>query len=286
MAYTATIGFFDGVHRGHHFLINQLLATAQMRGEQSAIITFEHHPKNYLNQPVPQLLTTYDERITLLKDCGVDEIFCFQFDIIQQLTAREFMTILHQRCGVTTLLMGYDHRFGSDQITDLATYQRIGQECGVQVMAIGQSPEGAISSSTIRRALSAGQIEQANRMLGYPYLLQGMVVHGKAIGRTLGFPTANISVDEHKLLPLSGVYAATIRWDHTAYNAIVNIGTNPTIEGEKAATVEVHIPQFNESIYGTHVQLQLLRYIRGEKKFATLDELRQQIIIDIQSLNA
>lgn len=280
MKYAATIGFFDGVHLGHHFLIQQLQTQAAQRGLSSAIITFEEHPKQVLDGRSPALLTTFDERVQRLKQEGVNEIFCFHFELVQGMTAEEFMRILHTQCDIEVLLMGYDHRFGSDHLCEISAYQTIGQAVGVEVLPVTCAPEGTISSSKIRQALQEGHIEDANRMLGYPYTLQGEVVHGHGLGQHIGFPTANIATDTHKLLPCSGVYAGTVDVAEKQQRAVINIGTNPTV-GNNLVSVEMHLPDYEGDLYGQALTVRLERFIRAEKKFATLEELTQQIRIDI-----
>lgn len=275
--YAATIGFFDGVHRGHRYLIGQLLAEAARRDLDAALITFETHPRQDI-----RLLSTFKERTSLLQETGVTEIFCFQYPLIQNFTAREFMQILHERCAVDTLLVGYDHRFGSDLNEagrTIQDYIREGKEVGVELVLIEQSPEGNMSSSKIRKALEEGRIADANAMLGYEYMLSGVVAHGRHIGHTLGFPTANLVVDENKLIPAHGVYACMVH----EQAAIVNIGTNPTV-GTNPETIEVHIPGCNEDLYDQKLTIRLTRRIRDEKTFATLDELRRQIERDLKEI--
>lgn len=283
MKYAATIGFFDGVHKGHQYLIHQLKAIAKERGYQSAIITFEQHPKHFLTGQAPLLLNTYEERIERIKAQEVDEIFCFRFDIIQEMTAREFLHILKNQCNVDILLMGYDHHFGSDHLATIASYQAVGKEEGVDIIPIHQAPEGDISSSKIRQAIRRGDMTTANEMLGYPYPISGTVVHGKGLGRRLGFPTANIAVDSSKVIPLSGVYSGVVSWADKEYTCLINIGTNPTV-GNDETSIEVHIPSFSGDVYGQVLTLQVIKFLRAEKKFATLDKLTQQIRDDIQSL--
>lgn len=283
MKYAATIGFFDGVHKGHQYLIHQLKAVAKERGCQSAILTFAQHPKQILTGQAPLLLNTYDERIERIKAQAVDEIFCFQFDIIQGMTAREFLHILKNQCNVDVLLMGYDHHFGSDHLASIESYQAIGKEEGVDIIPIQQAPEGDISSSKIRNAIQHGDMTTANGMLGYPYPMSGTVVHGKGLGHRLGFPTANIAVDSSKIIPQSGVYAGVAAWDGKEYTCLINIGTNPTV-GNEETSIEVHIPSFSGNMYGQVLTLQVIKFLREEKKFATLDELTQQIKLDIRTL--
>ena len=273
MAFAATIGFFDGVHRGHQFLLGELRRVASEHGMQSAVLTLDEHPQTVLTDEVKPLLTTSDERAELLKQTGIDEIFMFRFEVIQQMTAAEFMRLIHDRCGVEVLLMGYDHRFGSDKLTDFADYKALGAAIGITVLPVAEAPEGEVSSSKIRKALLAGDIAQANAMLGYPYMLSGTVVHGNGIGHAIGFPTANISIDAGKLIPKAGVYAAE--------GALVNIGTNPTV-GNNHLSIEAYLLDYKgDDLYGQTLTLRLTRRIRDEHKFGSLEDLKAQIAQDI-----
>lgn len=337
MAYSATIGFFDGVHIGHRYLIDQLLQTAQTNGTSSAIITFATHPRLLTKGEQPPLLTTYDERIELLRQTGVKQIFCFDFAVVKDMTAKEFMQVLVSQCQVTTLLMGYDHRFGCLEHSNISSgvsghsgtsghfdqYQQLGAEVGLEVLQVGQSPQGAVSSTQIRRALEEGRIAQANEMLGYAYSLSGEVVHGRHIGTDLGFPTANIQVAKEKLLPKHGVYIGRLRGasgvsghsdissgaseqclehtnsasEHTDIMVLVNIGTNPTF-GKNETTVEVHIPNWglrgasqhtnNENerleLYGEHLTVELTTFVRDEQRFDSPKALQAQIQKDLAYL--
>lgn len=278
MRYVATIGFFDGVHLGHRFLLDNLKKTACAEGLGAAVVTFASHPKLTLQGSSPLLLTTYEERIDRLKAVGVDEIFCFDFSVVRDMTAQEFMTLLHERCDVDLLLMGYDHRFGSDGITDLHDYQRLGAAIGMGVKQIVCADIGDVSSTKIRCALREGRVEDANRMLGYSYALIGKVVHGRGLGAQLGFPTANIDIPADKLIPRSGVYKAHV----AEHEAILNIGTNPTVNGDRL-TIEVHLIDCHIDLYDQTISVSLLHYLREDKKFATLDELKRQIQQDIIS---
>ena len=276
MKYAATIGFFDGVHKGHRFLLGELCRIAAEHHLQSAVLTLDEHPEYILTGNAKPLLTTSRERELLLKQSGVDEIFMFHFSVIQQMTASEFMHMIHDRCGVEVLLIGYDHHFGSDQPATFADYERLGAEAGLTVLPVPQSPEGNISSSKIRKALLAGDVERANAMLGYEYVLSGPVVRGNGIGHTIGFPTANIAVDACKLIPKPGVYAAK--------GAVVNIGTNPTV-GNDHLTVEAYLLDYQgNDLYGQTLTLYLTHRIRDERKFNNLDELKAQIRQDLDSV--
>lgn len=289
MAYAATIGFFDGVHRGHQFVIERLRHVALKTGLQAAVITFSEHPQKVLTGAKLPLLTTFDERIGLLKAHQLDEIFAFNFDVIREMTAEEFMRVLHNQCNVELLMMGYDHRFGSDRLTRQEDYQHIADKIGLELVFLPKSSVNAIpeadstavvpSSTKIRKALLSGLIEEANEMLGYPYSLSGEVVEGRHLGRTIGFPTANINVAEEKLCPATGVYAASIDDPELGFYGrpvMVNIGSNPTVGGRQI-TVEAHIPDWDGDLYGKRLTVKLLRYLRAEKKFPSMDALKEQI---------
>lgn len=275
MSYVATIGFFDGVHRGHRYLIGQLLATAARRGEKAAIITFAQHPKD------AALLTPYKERIQRLKETGVDEIFCFQFPVIRQMTAEEFLHVLHDQCEISTLLCGYDHRFGCDHRTaeDMVS---IGSRIGVDIQSNDCSPEGDMSSSKIRRALLEGDLDTANRMLGYTYTLTGEVVHGKAVGRTIGFPTANLRLPEGKLVPKSGVYATEGGIVNINHEGLVEVHYIDVQRTDVPCTKDVQREISTRDLYGQTITVPLLRRIRDERQFGSLEELKEQIERDVR----
>ena len=275
----ATIGFFDGVHKGHQYLFNHLLSLAQERGLDPLIVTFETHPRAALQSDfIPRLLTSLEERKTLLRPYG--EVLVLPFAEIQPLTAAEFMTRLKNEYGVEMLLMGYDHRFGSDRLHRPQDYCRIGEHTGIEVVTMPEYTEGEwhVSSTEIRMALDAGNIALANELLGRLYSITGTVVHGKAIGRTLGFPTANIEPsDPHKIIPKSGVYMAQINTPTMdSAPAFVNI--------DPQGVIEAHIPSFKGDLYGQLLKLHFVRRIRDEKRFENLEDLRQQIKADIDSI--
>lgn len=304
MRYIATIGFFDGVHCGHLFLIRQLIERAGQAHLASMLITFGDHPRLTLEGQMPDLLLTREEREQRLKATGVSQVVEFNFPIVQNMTAEEFMHILHNQCEVDTLLMGYDHRFGSDHLADLADYQAAGLRAGIRIEQIAPLPStlcnlSPISSTKIRRALQEGRITDANAMLGYPYFLTGTVVHGKHIGSQLGFPTANLAIPAHKLIPQAGVYIArlTLSPTHRLTDSpihplpplppspcLVNIGTNPTMADNNQLTVEVHIPDFQGDLYRQQLTVELIRYLRPEKRFDNMDQLKRQIRLDLQQL--
>ena len=287
MGKIATIGFFDGVHKGHCYLFEHLQSVAKERGLEPLIVTFAEHPRTALQADyVPQLLTTLEERKALLQAYG--EVLVLTFADIQPLTAAEFMQVLHDQYEVSVLLMGYDHRFGSDRLKHPHEYRHLGEQCGIEVLTMSEFTDGEwhVSSTEIRSALETENIAMANELLGRPYSLSGKVVHGNGIGRSIGFPTANIQPDSaEKIIPKSGVYEVEVRSlevRRLEVRGICNIGTNPTI-GNTQETIEVYIPDFEGDLYGQHMELRFTRFIREEKHFDSLTELQEQIATDVDS---
>ena len=283
MSKIATIGFFDGVHRGHRFLFAQLHEHAKHHQLTPAIYTFDCHPKELLTGQAPAMLTTHDERKALLQNYG--EVHFLDFGAVQQLTAEQFMCYLKQQEGVETLLMGYDHHFGADRLKGFHEYEKIAHKIGLHIERAHEClVDGVpVSSSRIRKLLAAGQVHDANRLLGCEYTLSGMVIHGNGIGHQIGFPTANIQLSDSKKLPMQGVYAAQAHMDGVEYKAIVNIGTNPTV-GNAYVTIEVHLIGYQGDLYDKQLSISFLRFLRPEQKFASLSDLQQQIQRDINSL--
>lgn len=285
-SFVATIGFFDGVHIGHQYLLATLRSLAVEQAMKSAVITFGEHPLRVLQAESKPLLTTTNERLNLLKQQQLDEIFCFNFDVIKDFTAAEFLRILHDRCGVKVLLMGYDHRFGADSPLTHEQYTKAATEASVKLVWSDEyRVQGShISSTQIRNLLAQTNIAEANRLLGYSYSLTGEVVHGNKIGRKLGFPTANISVSADKLIPHDGVYAVDVHTeDNRSYKGILNIGLRPTI-GTNQHVLEVHILDCDTNLYGQKLTICFRRFIRLERKFDTLEQLQQQITEDLSHL--
>ena len=297
----ATIGFFDGVHRGHRFLFAQLHEHAKHHQLTPAIYTFDRHPKELLTGQAPAMLTTHDERKALLQNYG--EVHFLDFAAVQQLTAEQFMCYLKEQEGVETLLMGYDHHFGSDRLKGFHEYEKIAHKIGLHIERAHEClVDGVpVSSSRIRKLMAAAQIDQVNRLLGYTYSISGVVEHGNAIGATLGFPTANICLNSAKQLPASGVYAVEVHLQaqqsssnaifersdlqgvprrSTPYKGVANIGTNPTV-GNDYLSLEVHLLDFQGDLYDQSLTISFLHFLREEKKFASLDELKNQITADI-----
>ncbi len=284
----ATIGFFDGVHRGHRFLIERLKEDAEREGLESTVITFEKHPRQVLQADYqPKLLTTFEEKRQLLSRTGVDNCAVLQFDRqMAQLTAREFMErVLSGLLNVKKLYIGYDHRFGHNREEGFEDYVRYGRELGIEVIRnTAFELEGVnVSSSVIRSFLQEGEMAMAARCLGYPYFLSGKVIPGVQEGRKLGFPTANIEVPVEKLIPASGAYAVDARMKDTVtmMPAMMNIGTRPTF-GENNQTLEVHILDFEGDIYGKELLVAFEHRLRGERKFKSAEDLASQLRKDAE----
>ena len=282
--FVATIGFFDGVHCGHRFLISQVLEQARKEGLRSMAITMDCHPKTIVKTDyVPCLLTTTEERIDLLKRIGIDHVELLSFDHkMARMDALTFMReILRDTLNVSTLVMGYDHRFGHGG-GEHEDYIRWGEECGIRVIIAKKFEQHYASSSEIRRLLTEGNVKDAAKLLNHPYVLTGIVESGHQVGRTLGFPTANLNIAENKLIPATGVYAVM-----TELGAgIMNIGRRPTLNNGTNLSIEVHIMNYEGNLYGKELHLSFIERIREEKKFASLDELRAQIQRDINQASA
>lgn len=283
MSKIATIGFFDGVHRGHRFLFAQLNELANERDLHPVIFTFCQHPRQVLTGECPPMLSTLAEREQLLK--AYAEVKMLDFTLVQHLTAEEFMQYLYRQEDVEVLLMGYDHCFGSDRLKGFSEYEKVARRIGLRVERAHECLVDAlpVSSTRIRKLLDEAQIRQVNRLLGYEYSLTGVVEHGNGIGNQIGFPTANIHIDTTKHLPASGVYTAHTQIDDVVYSALVNIGHNPTV-GNKQLSVEAHIVGYRDDLYGHQLSIRFKDFVRPEQKFASLVDLQQQIEKDMQML--
>lgn len=288
----ATIGFFDGVHTGHRFLIEQVRQIAAAKGLRSALITFPIHPRKVMNSSYrPELLTTSDEKLALLEQTGVD--YCLMLDFtadISRLTAQEFMAdILKERYNVQTLVIGYDHRFGHNRSEGFDDYYRYGQAMGIEVVLahVCTYQDTNVSSSAIRKCLHGGEVEIAARCLGYDYFLDGIVVGGYQVGRKIGFPTANLRVDDpDKLVPADGVYAVHVAFGGKVYDGMLCIGKRPTLNNGSNRTIEVNILHFNSDIYDQSIRISFVKYLRPELKFDGIDGLIAQMHQDAMDVEA
>lgn len=287
-----TVGSFDGLHRGHIAMLSEARELAAQRGLPLTVVTFARHPRLLFSGcETPFLLCSTDEKLALIERAGADRCLLLPFDrAMASLTAREFMhDVLMQKMCVRMLAVGYDHRFGRPQAGEgIEQYVQYGREMGIEVIQMHPySPDGAkISSSRVRGSLAAGDVETAARLLGRNYSLQGRVVHGEALGRRLGFPTANISLLEPlQMLPLDGVYECVVYVRNLCFHGVMNVGCKPTVSGS-GRTIEVFIIGFEGDIYGEPVRVELVRRLRGERRFAGLDDLKMQIMADVERVKS
>lgn len=286
----ATIGFFDGVHRGHQFLIDEVKTEAAKAGLQSLVITFDRHPRQVLQQSYqPQLLTTLDEKLRLLSLTGIDDIYVLHFtQDMAGLTAKEFMSqILHDKLNVRKLVIGYDNRFGHNRAEGFDDYVQYGRDLGIEVIQAHPFEISGVkvSSSVVRAFLNGGEVEMAKRCLGRPFMLSGTVVRGFQEGRKMGFPTANLQTAEGLLIPADGVYAVKVKVCDTGkwLPAMTNIGTRPTFHGT-TRTLETHIFDFSKDIYDMPMTVAFVKRVRGERMFDGEHALAEQLRKDEQEI--
>jgi riboflavin kinase / FMN adenylyltransferase len=282
-----TLGIFDGVHRGHRRVLDCLTERAKETGGESVVITFSPHPRFVLEKDHLDLtfLTTPDEKKELLDKAGIDHLIIIDFSTgFSKIPACDFVRdILVGKIGARYLIVGYDHHFGRSGEGD---FQTITQCSGLLDFKVEQVPglkgeDGAISSSLIRKKLLTGNLDDAGRLLGYNYSLTGIIIEGKKIGRTIGFPTANIKPEAHKLIPANGVYAVEVNTDGGTYPGMLSIGTNPTVSNENVIrSIEVNILNFERDIYGKSITVTFRKRLRNEIKFDSIDKLAKQMLQD------
>ena len=277
-----TLGTFDGVHLGHTAILKKLTQNTQNETFESTVLTFFPHPRMVLQGKSDlKLLNTINEKIELLEKIGIDNLIIHPFDEkFAELNAEAFVsTILVDHLRVQKIIIGYDHRFGKNRTANIDDLISFGAQYGFEVEQISaqEIDEISISSTKIRTALEEGDIQLANEYLGYSYFLSGTVVKGKQLGRTIGFPTANISLEEdYKLVPQNGVYVVQAEIDSKSIYGMMNIGFNPTVQG-KQKTIEVHLFDFDTDIYNRKIQVGILQRIRSEKKFESIELLTKQL---------
>ena len=285
IAPVTTLGIFDGVHRGHRALHDTLVSRARSEKGESVVITFSPHPRLVLEQNNKNLsfLTTMDEKVVLLGKADVDHLIIIEFNTaFSKIPACDFIKeILVEKMGTKHLIIGYDHHFGRRGEGDFNTIKKCAEELDFRVEQVQgyHTEEGAISSSSIREALIKGKIDEANSWLGYSYSVSGTVIEGRRIGRTIGFPTANIKPNSrHKLIPANGVYAVEVKIDETLHPGMLSIGSNPTVnEDLSLRSIEVHILNFDNDIYGRNISVIFRKRLRDEKKFDNLTQLTEQM---------
>lgn len=284
----AAVGVFDGVHRGHRHLIDQVKAEASARGLAPAVVTFRSHPSQLLTPDRPvKLLSTPRSKLSMLADAGITDVVMLDFDeCLRSLTSREFLKYIHDSLGVDCLVVGFNNRFGSDRTATFADYCRYGREVGVDIVQATESPDCRVSSSIIRRCIAEGRVDEASGLLGYRYSLSGTVVGGHRVGRNIGYPTANLRVaDSSLLVPANGVYAAYAYLDDDPrpHRAMVNIGTRPTAANGTDVTIEAHILDFSGDIYDRLMRLEFVGRLREEMQFPSLEALSEQLGRDAEA---
>lgn len=279
-----TVGTFDGVHAGHMALINKVLEKAKKREGRSVVVTFDPHPREIINPGDAgiKLLTSLSERREILGEMGIDKMVVIPFDRdFSLLSSEEFVEdIIYRKIGVSEFVIGYDHHFGKDREGTIETIEQLGEKLGFDAYVVSKKEVGdqTVSSTTIRKTISeTGEVSEAARMLQRPYRLNGMVVHGDKRGKEIGYPTANIKPeDSRKIVPRIGVYAVRVRVEDRWYDGMMNIGVRPTFDGG-GMTLEVHLFDFADNIYGKEVQVRFYERIRDEKKFSGKEELVRRL---------
>ncbi|MBU2526589.1 MAG: bifunctional riboflavin kinase/FAD synthetase [Bacteroidetes bacterium] len=280
-----TIGTFDGVHSGHRKIIDRLVAQAKISGYESVLLSFFPHPRMVVqHQADIKLLHTLEERAQILKSTGLDHLIVHPFskDFARQTAESYIENILVKALRTKHIIIGYDHRFGKNRTADISDLRSFGEHFHFDVTEISaqEIDEVAVSSTKIRAALETGEMHLANDYLGYEYILTGIIVHGKGIGKDLGFPTANLHIAEnYKLIPKSGVYVVKSRLLDGDVFGMMNIGSNPTVGGE-GQHIEINFFDIDEDLYGQKVQVRLLEYLRAEQKFESLQALKTQLSKD------
>jgi riboflavin kinase/FMN adenylyltransferase len=284
-ASAVTVGSYDGVHKGHRMIIARMVAIAETRNLRSVVVTFEPHPRRVLKGVVSGplgLLTTLDEKIALLDGQGVDLLFVVRFTPdFASLSSDDFIRhVLVGLIGAKSIIVGYDHAFGRDRSGSRKTLETLGSELGFDVEVVDEVKiaHEHFSSTRIRVLLEDGKIEEANAFLGSPYMISGMVIDGDKRGREIGFPTVNLKLsDPDKLLPRAGVYLAQTVLNRISFMALMNVGVRPTVSLEGIKTVEAHILGYSGTLYDAVLRFTLLKFIREERKFSSLEELKMQI---------
>ena len=279
----ATIGTFDGIHIGHQKILNSLVRFAKKNSLKSVVITFDPHPRKIINKKNSiELINTIEEKKEKLKTLGIDYLIIQKFDEkFSETEANKFVEILKNNINIEKLIVGYDHRFGKNRNADINDLKKYGKKLNFEVIEVDalEIEEVNISSTKIRLAIKDGNIQLANSYLDYNFFLSGEVVKGHSRGKELGFPTANLKIDEDKIIPKNGVYLVKSKIDHQDIYGMMNIGYNPTFNN-KSKKIETHFFNLNKNLYGKIIKIELLEYIREEKRFETVDDLIQSLKLD------
>jgi riboflavin kinase / FMN adenylyltransferase len=277
-----TLGTFDGVHIGHKKILEKILHHSDNNQYESLVLTFFPHPRMVLqDDSVIKLLNTIPEKIELLEIAGVENLVIHPFDEkFSKLTAEKFVRdVLVNQFHIHKIIIGHDHRFGRNRTANIDDLIRFGKKYDFEVeqISVQEIQEISVSSTKIRTALDDGNMDLANQYLGYPYFLSGTVIQGKQLGRTIGFPTANLKIEEnYKLIPKSGVYIVSSSINNKTVYGLMNIGTNPTVGGTNQS-IEVYYLDFNDDLYGQEIEVAILHRIRSEQKFESVELLKNQL---------
>jgi len=284
-----TIGTFDGVHLGHQKIIKRLNEIKEKSGLQTFIFTFDPHPRKVLfpEQKDLKLITNTSEKLELLAQFGIDNVLVFPFSKeFSQMPPHQYISdIICSALNTKYIVIGYDHRFGANREGSIETFKELSTNLDFKVEEISAQEINQlnVSSTRIRKAIDEGDIKTANDFLGYAFFISGIVVGGKKLGRTIGYPTANIKIeDSDKLIPKIGVYAVRVTHNHKTYNGMLNVGYNPTTDSDNAIKVEVNIFNFDLEIYNETIKVEFIERIRDEEKFANLEELKVALASDKQ----
>lgn len=281
------LGTFDGVHLGHQAVLSRLEEKSENLGLKSTVFTFSSHPLDRLKgKNSPPLLNTISEKADLISRLGIDELFLVEFnEKFAQLSPKEFIEkYLLQKLQTKQIIVGFNYTFGKGRIGTVKILKELGKTYNLEVEVVPpfDLDEDVVSSTRIRRIINKGEMEQANRLLGYPYFLRGKIVHGQKMGREIGYPTANVQFDQQKVIPANGVYVVEVSWEGRLYGGIANIGYRPTFQG-KSLSLEVHIFDFTGDLYNKEMQVNFLKDIRPEYLFKDINELVKQINKDAEN---
>lgn len=290
----AAVGMYDGVHLGHRFLIDYLGVEARSRGLVPSVVTFVRHPLTVVRpMEAPALLDALEDRMLSLGEAGAEDVIVLEFnDRIHHMSAEKFLARLKSKYAIDALVIGFNNRIGHDLPASIEQYRSIGSNVGVDVIAAPEyrGPGAPVSSSAIRHYMQEGEVEKATEALGHHFTMRGVVISGKQLGRTLGFPTANIRpVSPDILMPRQGVYAAWVTTpDGCRRKAVVNVGFRPTVDGDPSSedarlSIEAHIMDYQGYIYDEEVKLEFVKWLRPEKRFASVEKLASQVKDDIET---
>ena len=280
------LGFFDGIHKGHRRVLYDALRLSKELGTKSVVLTFKNHPVEVLYNVVPEFITTYEERIEIFKQMGFDAVIMADFtENIAHMTADEYFRKIILNLEPKSISLGYNHKFGANQSGDSVFLEKISRTYDF-ILSVAEpvKNKNEITSSTlIRNSIKDGDVQKAFRLLGSPYKVKNVVIHGAKRGRELNYPTANLIFPDKKIVPKFGVYAGNAKINGKTFNAIANVGLRPTFGDIKAPLLEVHILNFGADIYGKILEFEFLHKIRDEIKFTNVDKLKEQILRDISS---